>query len=98
MRSAKRQAKCAKSPELEMEASEEVYDSISGTFLLKYQINDEGIGHICLPPGLSMLLQSGQIYIMPSAGGLFFRSIDNENALDLQSAKLPAQAMFRQHC
>jgi len=90
MGSAKRQAKSAKAPELEMDASEEVYDSISGSFMLKYRINDEGIGHICLPPGLSMLLQSDQIYIMPSAGGLFIRSIDNENALNSQSAKLSA--------
>lgn len=90
MRSAKEQAKCIKTPELETDASEEVYDNISGSFLLKYRINDVGIGHICLPPGLSMLLQSDQIYIMPSAGGLFIRSIDNENAPDLQSAKLSA--------
>ncbi|MGA9099349.1 MAG: hypothetical protein WB392_10510, partial [Methanotrichaceae archaeon] len=59
----------------EISAAEELYDDISGSFLLKYEINDKGIGHISLPPSLSMVLQSDQIYISPSGGGLFIRSV-----------------------
>jgi len=90
MGSAKRQAKCIKALKPEMDVSEELFDNISGSFMLKYKINDEGIGHICLPPSLSMLLQSDQICVMPSAGGLFIRSLDHENVLDSQSIRLSA--------
>jgi hypothetical protein len=62
MGSAKRQAKGTEAQKQELDAAEELYDSASGAFLLKYQINDKGIGHIYLPPSLSMLLQSDQIY------------------------------------
>jgi hypothetical protein len=44
-------------------------------WMLKYGINEKGIGKILLPPSLSILLQSDQVSIMPSAGGLFIRSI-----------------------
>ncbi|MGA9098099.1 MAG: hypothetical protein WB392_04120 [Methanotrichaceae archaeon] len=74
--SAKRQSKSAnKAPKQEISATEELYDDVSGAFLLKYSINEKGIGQICLPPSLSMVLQSDQIYISPSGGGLFIRSI-----------------------
>jgi hypothetical protein len=42
---------------------------------LKYDINENGIGKILLPPSLSILLQSDEVSISPSAGGLFIRSI-----------------------
>ncbi len=71
---AKRQERSAKALEHETIEAEELYDDVSGAFLLKYNINDKGIGHISLPPSLSMLLQSDHIYISPSGGGLFIRS------------------------
>lgn len=71
----KGQEQSAKAPKQEAIEAEELYDDISGSFLLKYEINDKGIGHISLPPSLSMVLQSDQIYISPSGGGLFIRSV-----------------------
>jgi hypothetical protein len=44
-------------------------------WMLKYDINEKGIGKILLPPSLSTLLQSDRVSISPSAGGLFIRSI-----------------------
>jgi hypothetical protein len=44
-------------------------------WMLKYDINERGIGKILLPPSLSTLLQSDRVSISPSAGGLFIRSI-----------------------
>ncbi len=44
-------------------------------WLLKYEVNDKGVGRILLPPSLSILLQSDRVSIRPSAGGLFIRSI-----------------------
>lgn len=44
-------------------------------WLLKFEVNDMGIGRILLPPVLSTLLQSDRISIVPSAGGLFIRSV-----------------------
>jgi hypothetical protein len=44
-------------------------------WMLRYDINDNGIGKILLPPSLSTLLQSDRVTISPSAGGLFIRSI-----------------------
>ena len=44
-------------------------------WMLKYDINEMGIGKILLPPSLSILLQSDRVSISPSAGGLFIRSI-----------------------
>jgi hypothetical protein len=44
-------------------------------WMLKYDINENGIGKILLPPSLSILLQSDQVSISPTAGGLFIRSI-----------------------
>ena len=72
---AKKRTQSAKAPKHEVSEAEEFYDAISGAFLVKYKINDKGIGQIRLPPSLSMLLQSDQIYISPSGGGLFIRSI-----------------------
>jgi hypothetical protein len=43
-------------------------------WMLKYDINEMGIGKILLPPSLSILLQSDRVYISPTAGGLFVRS------------------------
>lgn len=44
-------------------------------WLLKYEVNDKGVGRILLPPSLSVLLQSDRVSITPSAGGLFIRSV-----------------------
>jgi len=44
-------------------------------WLLKYEVNDKGVGRILLPPSLSILLQSDRVFITPSAGGIFIRSI-----------------------
>jgi hypothetical protein len=44
-------------------------------WMLKYDINENGIGKILLPPSLSILLQSDRVSISPSSGGLFIRSI-----------------------
>ena len=43
-------------------------------WMMKYDINEIGIGKILLPPSLSILLQSDRVWISPSAGGLFIRS------------------------
>ncbi len=44
-------------------------------WLLKYEVNEKGVGRILLPPSLSILLQSDRVSITPSAGGLFIRSV-----------------------
>ncbi len=44
-------------------------------WLLKYDVNEKGVGRILLPPSLSILLQSDRVSITPSAGGLFIRSV-----------------------
>lgn len=44
-------------------------------WMLKYNINENGIGKILLPPSLSILLQSDRVSISPTAGGLFIRSV-----------------------
>ncbi len=43
-------------------------------WMLKYDINEMGVGKILLPPSLSILLQSDRVCVSPSAGGLFIRS------------------------
>lgn len=72
---AKRQVQSAKAEKQEINEAEELYDDISGTFLVRYMISDKGIGQISLPPSLSMILQSDRISVSPSSGGLFIRSI-----------------------
>ncbi len=47
----------------------------SDMWMLRYDINEKGIGKILLPPSLSLLLQSDRVSISPAAGGLFIRSI-----------------------
>ena len=44
-------------------------------WMLRYDVNENGIGKILLPPSLSILLQSDRVSISPSSGGLFIRSI-----------------------
>lgn len=44
-------------------------------WMLRYNINENGIGKILLPPSLSILLQSDRVSISPTAGGLFIRSV-----------------------
>lgn len=81
----KRQTRRAIATKNEPIETEELYDDRSGAFLLKYSINDEGIGHISLPPSLSMVLQSDQIYISPFGGGLLIRSVSHEGARELNA-------------
>lgn len=44
-------------------------------WLLKFEVNEKGVGRILLPPGLSIFLQSDRICIVPMGGGLFVRSV-----------------------
>jgi len=59
----------------EQGASEAVAEDIQDKFLLRYEINEKGIGRLLLPPSLSLLLQSDRVAVSPSAGGLFIRSV-----------------------
>jgi hypothetical protein len=43
--------------------------------VVKYEVNEKGIGRILLPPSLSILLQSDRVSILPHAGGLFIQSV-----------------------
>jgi hypothetical protein len=52
-----------------------VEHSRRGEWLINFEVNENGIGRILLPPTLSTLLQSDRISIVPSAGGLFIRSV-----------------------
>ncbi len=52
-----------------------LYSSPMDELLLKFDVNEKGVGHILLPPSLSALLQSDRISIAPFAGGLFIRSV-----------------------
>ncbi len=58
---------------LEQEASD-LYSSPMD-MLLKFEVNEKGVGRILLPPSLSALLHSDRISISPFAGGLFIRSV-----------------------
>jgi hypothetical protein len=44
-------------------------------WLLKFEVNEKGVGHILLPPSLTIFLQSDRICIMPMGGGLFVKSV-----------------------
>jgi hypothetical protein len=44
-------------------------------WLLKFEVNEKGVGRLMLPPSLSILLQSDRVSIMPTSGGLFIRSV-----------------------
>jgi hypothetical protein len=46
-----------------------------GILMLKYEIDERGIGQLLIPPSLSLLLQSDRVSISPTAGGLFIRSV-----------------------
>jgi hypothetical protein len=49
--------------------------STEDEWMVKYEVNEKGIGRILLPPTLSTLLQSDRVSIVPSGGGLFIRSV-----------------------
>jgi hypothetical protein len=69
------------------EAQSEIQDDEFGTildeslyngreeWLLKFEMNESGVGRILLPPSLTVLLQSDRICIMPMGGGLFVKSV-----------------------
>lgn len=86
----KRQHRGAKAPEQDISFDKELYDDILGAFMMKYNVDDKGIGHIYLPPSLSMILQSDRICVSPSSGGLFIQSIGDRSSLELHSAGLLA--------
>ena len=44
-------------------------------WVVKYEVNEKGVGRILLPTSLSILLQSDRVSILPHAGGLFIRSV-----------------------
>lgn len=46
-------------------------------WMVKYEVNEKGIGRILLPPTLSIILQSDRVSIIPSGGGLFIRSVND---------------------
>ena len=50
------------------------YSAPRDMWMLKYSVNENGVGQILLPPSLSILLQSDKISIAPFAGGLLIRS------------------------
>jgi hypothetical protein len=52
-----------------------LYDPSRDEWMLSFQVNDEGIGNILLPPDLSSLLQSETVTVSPLSGGIFIRSI-----------------------
>ncbi len=58
---------------LEQEADDAYGSPVN--MLLKFEVNEKGVGRILLPPSLSALLQSDRISISPFAGGLFIRSV-----------------------
>ena len=51
------------------------YIDSRGVLMLKYEVNERGIGQLLIPPSLSMLLQSDRVSVSPTAGGLFIRSV-----------------------
>ncbi len=67
----------AKPSKKNFDALEQEADDAYGPsdMLLKFEVNEKGVGRILLPPSLSALLQSDRISISPFAGGLFIRSV-----------------------
>ncbi len=51
------------------------YIDSRGVLMLKYEVDERGIGQLLIPPSLSLLLQSDRVSISPAAGGLFIRSV-----------------------
>ena len=51
------------------------YIDSRGVLMLKYEVDERGIGQLLIPPSLSLLLQSDRVSISPTAGGLFIRSV-----------------------
>jgi hypothetical protein len=72
-------AQDAKASDEDMDAKAQdpghLYSIPMDELLLKFEVNEKGVGHILLPPRLSVLLQSDRISIAPFAGGLFIRSV-----------------------
>ena len=56
-------------------ANKMFYDAVRDEWMLSFWIDDKGIGNIQLPPDLSSLLQSEVLFVSPSGGGIFIRSI-----------------------
>lgn len=62
--------------ELELDAANKMfYDAVRDEWMLSFWVDDKGIGNIQLPPDLSSLLQSEVLFVSPSGGGIFIRSI-----------------------
>ena len=56
-------------------ANKMFYDAVRDEWMLSFWVDDKGIGNIQLPPDLSSLLQSEVLFVSPSGGGIFIRSI-----------------------
>ena len=44
-------------------------------WVLKFEMNEQGVGQILLPPGLTIFLQSERVCVMPMGGGIFIKSV-----------------------
>ena len=51
-----------------------LYNPSRDEWMLSFQVDNEGIGNILLPPDLSSLLQSETVTVSPLSGGIFIRS------------------------
>ena len=61
---------------IELDAANKMfYDAVRDEWMLSFWVDDKGIGNIQLPPDLSSLLQSEVLFVSPSGGGIFIRSI-----------------------
>jgi hypothetical protein len=79
MKSAKKTARAISDSSLDQDMyaleNEGEYIDSRGLMMLKYEVDERGIGQLLIPPSLSLLLQSDRVSISPTAGGLFIRSV-----------------------
>jgi hypothetical protein len=79
MESAKKTARAISDSSLDQDMyaleNEGGYIDSKGVLMLKYEVDERGIGQLLIPPSLSLLLQSDRVSISPTAGGLFIRSV-----------------------
>jgi hypothetical protein len=74
--------KLSEGAEVRPKIQDEEYEPLMESFcngheewLLKFDVDERGIGRILLPPGLAVFLQSDRICVMPMGGGLFVKSV-----------------------
>jgi hypothetical protein len=68
------QTKCLK---IELTSDSDDYSSYyeRDEWLLKFEVNEKGVGQILIPPSLTIFLQSDRVCIMSTGGGLFIKSV-----------------------